>query len=122
MTVEEAIRQTERLQPSQYSKLDMLNWLSQLEGQVRRDIIDTHEGGPETEYRPFGLGDMDCALLAPPPFDRMYLSWLESRIHYANAEYGKYNNAVAMHQADYSAFWNWYNRTHKPKTTAVTYF
>ena len=50
------------------------------------------------------------------------LSWLECQIDYANAEFGKYNNSAAMFQAEYDAFANWYNRTHKPKGTRIRYF
>lgn len=121
MTVEEAIKTVTDLYASQYTQEQMLSWLSQLDGQIQKEIIDTHEGGTDIDFGGYCIHDKDCVLLAPPPFDRMYLSYLESRIHYANAEYGKYNNAIALFQADYSAYWNWYNRTHRPKTTAMRY-
>ena len=60
--------------------------------------------------------------MAPEPWDMMYISYLESQMDYANAEYGRYNNTAAMFQAEYDGFANWYNRTHTPKGTRIRYF
>ena len=60
--------------------------------------------------------------MVPEPWDRMYISYLESQMDYANAEYGRYNNSAAMFQAEYDGFANWYNRTHMPKGTRIRYF
>jgi hypothetical protein len=53
-------------------------------------------------------------LLIPHPYDEVYIRWLESQIDYANGEYGKYNNSMAMYNTAYVAFQNYYNRTHMP--------
>ena len=68
------------------------------------------------------MDDKNFLLLAPPPYDQMYISWLESRINYANAEYGRYNNAIAIFQSEYEAYRNWYNRNHLPIGSSFSYF
>ena len=122
MKVREAIGIIDSRKPNAYSVSDKLGWLNALDGRIKAEIIDTHEGWENILFLPYGLDDQDTMLMVPEPWDRMYLSWLECQIDYANAEFGKYNNSAAMFQAEYDAFENWYNRTHKPKGTRIRYF
>ena len=41
---------------------------------------------------------------------------------YANGEYGKYQNAMAMFNSAYGTFERFYNRNHMPKGTKFKYF
>jgi len=43
VTIQDAIRITRTIKPNQYSDDDMTRWLSDLDGQVYRDVILTHE-------------------------------------------------------------------------------
>ena len=66
--------------------------------------------------------DLDTELLAPAPYDDVYIRWLETRIDYANGEYGKYNNSMVAYNDFYDSFKNHYNRNHMPKGKALKFF
>jgi hypothetical protein len=53
-------------------------------------------------------------LIVEHPYDDIYIKWLEAQIDYANGEYGKYNNSIAMFNTAYEAYAKYYNRTHMP--------
>lgn len=116
MTIIEAISHIDILKPNRYSQLEKISWLSTLDGIIKKEIIDTHEGGEDVKFE--GYKDttfLATELLAPAPYDEVYIHYLEMKIDYANGEYGKYNNSMAMYNRAYSAFARYYNRTHMPK-------
>lgn len=122
MKVREAIASVDSRKPNAFDVSEKLAWLNALDGKIKAEVIDTHENPGNILFIPYGIDDEDVELMVPPPWDRMYISWLESQIDYANAEFGRYNNSAAMFQAEYDGFANWYNRTHMPKGTRIRYF
>lgn len=123
MTLNEAINKIDALKPNGYLLEDKVKWLSSVDGVIKGEIIDTHEGGEDIVFEGYTEEtDLDTELLAPAPYDEMYIRWLEARIDYANGEYGKYNNSITMYNTEFSAFRNYYNRTHMPKGNVRKYF
>lgn len=129
MKIIEAINRIDALKHNTYSQNEKVYWLSSLDAMIKRQIIDTHEADDRyfmISGIPFpGYHDMtpvDTELLVPAPFDEIYLRWLEAQIDYANGEYDKYNNSIAMYQAYYDAYANDYNRTHMPKGRKIKFF
>ena len=124
MTIEQAIAKIDRLKPNTYTDMDKLEWLNELDGRIKAEIVDTHEDEDEVFY--FGYNeDTDpetTTLIVPSPYDDMYIKWLESKIDYANAEYAKYNNSSTAFNNAYQAFERYYNRQHMPKTTHLKFF
>ena len=115
MTVAEAIARTDALKPNGYSYAQKIAWLSTLDGAVTHELINTHEGGEWVGFEPYADAvPPDTPLLIPAPFDETYLRYLEAQIDYANGEFDRFNNSNAMYAAAYSAFANYYNRTHIP--------
>ena len=115
MTIIEAINRIDSLRPNGYSQSDKISWLSQLDGLIKKQIIDTHEGGEAIEFSGYTeKTPLDTLLLVDAPYDSVYLSWLEANIDYVNGEYVRYNNTAARYNTDYSAFERYYNRTHMP--------
>jgi len=122
MTAAQAIDRTDRLKPNSYAYADKLVWLSQLDGTVKREIIDKYEG-EAPEFIPYTENnDPDRALLAEAPFDEMYIHYLSAQIDYFNGEYDRFNNSNSMFESAYSAFRNAYNSTHSPKETKKNFF
>ena len=117
MTGHECITRLDRLKPNSYAPADKLFWLRQLEETVKREIIDTHEL-PDT---PPAEDTEDGVLIAPPPFDEMYIHYLEAQIDYANGEFDRFNNSNAMFRSVYSAFANAYNREHMARSQKKNY-
>lgn len=123
MTIIEAIHTIDALKPNGYPREDKVRWLSTLDGIIKTEIIDTHEGGDDVSFNGYDeKTDLETELLVPAPYDDVYLRWLEARIDYQNGEYGKYNNAITMYNTAYTAFMNYYNRTHMPKGKKKKYF
>lgn len=124
MTIEQAIAKIDTLKPNTYTEMDKLEWLNELDGRIKAEIVDTHEDADEVSY--FGYNeDTDLemtTLIVPSPYDDIYIKWLESKIDYANAEYAKYNNSSTAFNNAYQAFERYYNRQHMPKTTHLKFF
>lgn len=117
MTIMDAIYRIDELKPNSYSQSEKIKWLSSLDGLIKREIIDTHEGGENIVFSGYNENsDLSIVLLVPAPYDDIYLRWLETQIDYANGEYGKYNNSITMYNAAYSIYANHHNRTHMPKS------
>ena len=120
MTIMNALYRIDELKPNSYSQSEKIKWLSTLDGIIKSEIIDTHEGGenkvfPETGY-PENI-ELNTELLVPYPYDDLYLKWLEAQIDYTNGEYGKYNNSRVAFNDAYTLFKKYYTRTHMPIST-----
>ena len=115
MTIIEAINRVDTIKPNSYGQTEKIRWLSELDGIIKNEIFDTHEGGENILFS--GYTDdtaIDTVLLVPAPYDDIYIHYMEMRIDYANNEYGKYNNSMVMYNTAYSAFERYYNRNHMP--------
>ena len=115
MTIIGAITRVDAVKPNTYSQIDKVKWLSELDGIIKAEIIDTHEGGENIAFSGYTeYTDLDTKLLVPAPYDEVYIRYLEMQIDYANNEYGKYNNSMMMYNSALSAFEKHYNREHMP--------
>lgn len=123
MTIIEAINKIDALKPNNYSQPDKIAWLSTLDGIIKKEIIDTHEGSEKVTFKGYDATTaLDTVLLVPAPYDDVYVRWLEAQIDYANGEYGKYNNSITMYNAAYAEYAGYYNRKHMPKGAKLKYF
>lgn len=123
MTLIEAIDQVNALKPNTYNHTEKVKWLSTLDGIIKREIIDTHEGAEEVTFTGYDEDtDLATELLVPAPYDSIYLRWLETQIDYANGELSRYNNSAQAYNDAYNAFARYYNRTHMPKGKKFKFF
>ena len=122
MKIIEAISRIDSLKHNTYTQSEKVAWLSEVDFDVQKNIIDTHEGGDNTFTGYDDSTDLQTELLIPAPYDKAYLLWMEAQIHYYNGEYDKYNNAKDMFYEAYEGFRNYYNRTHKPKGNKFKFF
>lgn len=123
MTIIEAINCIDATNPNNYTQPEKVAWLSTLDGVIKKEIIDTHEGAEAVTFNGYTEETpLDTELLVPAPYDEVYLFWLQSKIDYWNGEMGKYNNSISMYNTAYSAFEKAYNREHKPITTKFKFF
>lgn len=128
MTIDEAVERCDRMKPNTYSRADKIRWLSELDGRVLRDIIQAHEPPLKKEIentdnlsepRTWFIGYDEntpggTALLAPSPYEDIYVKYLFMQIDFNNAEFTRYNNSAAMFQAVYSDFADAWNRAYTP--------
>lgn len=123
MTIIEAINGIDSLKPNSYPQQDKVRWLSILDGTIKTEIIDTHEGAEGVIFNGYeDVNLFDTVLLVPAPYDDIYIKWLEAQIDYANGETAKYNNSMVMYNTAYTAFERYYNRTHMPKGKSIKFF
>lgn len=115
MTLREAIDRTDSLKHNTYTNAEKVDWLNRLEGLIKTQIFDTHEGETLHFDGYDEATDMDMELLVEAPYDEIYIHWLESKIDYYNGEIARYNNSAMMYQAAYDAYQRYYNRNHMPK-------
>lgn len=120
MTVQEIIERTNTLEPNDFEEGQKIRWLQDLDGQIYRDLVETHEN-PVTEEFPAGYS-METELLTPSPFgEELYVWYLIEMIYLHNAEVDGYNRAQPIVSAAYRAFADYYNRTHMPKTAGTRF-
>lgn len=123
MTIIEAINNADNFKPNSYTQQEKVKWLSILDGTIKKEIIDTHEGAEAIVFDGYEADTpVGTVLLVPAPYDDVYVRWLEAQIDYANGETSKYNNSMAMFNMAYSAFERFYNRTHMPKGKSIKFF
>lgn len=122
MTIIEAINRIDTIKPNSYTQAEKVRWLSNLDGIIKRKVIDTHEGGEAIVFEGYTESTpLTTELLVSSPYDEIYLKWLETWIDYYNGEYARYNNSVEMYNKAYSEFSRYYNRTHMPKSKSFKY-
>ena len=123
MTILEAINRVDTIKPNSYKQSEKVDWLSTLDGIIKSEIIDTHEGGEAIVFEGYDANTLlDTELLVPAPYDDIYIRWLEARIDYANGEYGKYNNSLTAYNDAYDLYARYYNRKHMPKGNKFKFF
>ena len=122
MTLLEAINRIDALKPNGYSQQDKIRWISDLDGIVKANIIDTHEGEAVVFNGYDDNTPLTTELLVPAPYDDIYTRYLEMQIDYTNGEYGKYNNSMQMFDSAYSTYRNYYNRNNMPKGKKFKFF
>lgn len=115
MTIADVIARVNEVKPNTYQQLIKIKWLSQLEWSIKREIVDLHEGSSEVEFNGFDENTpLETKLIAPAPYDEIYVRWLEAQIDYANGEMGRYNNSMAMFNTAMDSFYRYYHREHLP--------
>lgn len=116
MKLIEAISKIDNFKHNTYTQEDKVAWLSRLDELVKLEILDTHVDGEGAGFSGYDTQtNVETELLVPPPYDEMYLRWLEAQIDYANGEYDRYNNSMEMFNAAFRGYSSYYNRTHMPK-------
>lgn len=123
MTIAEVIAGVDKLKPNCFDTVDKIRWLSELDGRIKSEIIDTHEGSDESGFIGYGEdADISTPLLVSFPYDDIYIRYLEMQIDYSNGETAKYTNSSTLFNEAYSAYMRYYNRTHMPKRKKSKYF
>ena len=122
MKVIEAIQGVDALKPNSYSQEDKIKWLSTLDGIIKTEIIDTHEGASKVIFNGYDITSLDTELIVPAPYDDIYIKWLEAQINYNNGDIGRYTNSMTMYNAAYTTFERYYNRKNMPLSKSFKYF
>lgn len=115
MTIAEAIERLDGLSCNQLDTGVKIRWLSELDGNIYREILQTHVQTAELTFQGYdGNTAMDTVLLAPPPYDQMYVWYLEMKLFDALGEMTRYNNAAQKFNTGLLAYGDYVNRTSTP--------
>ena len=117
MTVQEVLRQLDRLCPNQYDDAQKLLWLSALEGQLYGEIAAQHTA--TARLTPPVTLTARTVLLAPDPYAGLYVDYLRARIAQANNETERCNDAAADFQAGLRNWWSACTRASLPVAKAA---
>ena len=123
MKISEVIAKLDGLKPNAFTLEDKIGWIDELEWRIKRKIVDTHEVIEPVEFDGYaGEESMEQVLIAPAPWDIVYLRWLECMVDYYNGESARFANSRILFNDAYAGFSAWYNRTHKPVKVRMKYF
>ena len=117
MTIREVISQTDELFTNAFSDEQKMKWLHDIESKIYKEIVLTHHHHVEmTDF-----DDDSNELIAPSPYDSLYINYIIAQIHKYNNETVRYNNFMIIFNNEYQEFANWYNRTKLPLSKEFTY-
>ena len=123
MKLIDAINEIDSIKPNTYFQQEKIRWISILDGNIKKEIIDTHEGAENVTFNGYDNNtDISTELLVPAPYDDIYIRWLEMQIDYANADLVKYQNSMTLYNNAYSNFEKYYNRNNMPKGKKFKFF
>ena len=100
-----------------------LQWLSTVDGLLAREVFDQYEG-TEVNFQGYD-GETDqkeTDLLAPAPWDELYVNYLVMRIYLIQEEIERYNNAALVYAESLRRFENHMNQTHRHKSIRALRF
>ena len=121
MTIQEALDMADELKPNMMQEGTKIRFLSELEGKIYHEIIMKHEH--ENMDMPVYDDETatDTELLAPAPYDMVYVYWLISRIDHMNQEMDKYNNDRILFENAWGELSDYWTREHMPLQPASYY-
>ena len=78
MTIHDAINKAKDAKLGLFSQEQLIDWLNTVDGIIKKEIIDTHEGGDKIDFKGYGVDTpLVTPLLAPAPYDELYIRYLE---------------------------------------------
>lgn len=121
MTIQEIINRVDQNNPNALDTRTKLGWIAQLDGRIALDVMLMNAA--ETEQ--FRYTSANVAPLVPFPHDDLYEMYLNMRIHAAQGETERYQNALSLYNNAYKNYVRWFAHTYSPaqnSTGAVTYY
>lgn len=98
MTIKGLIEKIQEEKPNTFEDSKILSFINEVEEDVADQLSE--------EFEPYTHVD-DTELMAPAPYDRLYVSYVKSQIDYANEEYGSYQLNAEQHNQDFTDYINW---------------
>ena len=124
MTIQEIIAETDRNNPNAFGMETKVGWIAQLDGKIALDVMLMNIAEAE-QFRYRIPGALTMVPLVPFPHDDIYELWLNVKIHAAQGETERYQNALMLYNAAYKNYVRWFAHTYAPaqdQTSAVTYY
>ena len=114
MTLGETLTRFDLLYPNSMELPLKTALISRLEGRLVAEIFSLYEDPPA--FTPYDAAlDRDVELLAPFPFDDLYIKYLCAENDLICGDTDRYRNSAAVFNNSYDAFAAYYNRTRRVK-------
>lgn len=115
-TIQQAIDDIDLLKPNVFPPHQKMLWLSDVDKMIWYEIYMTHEGmPPQSSFDGYDQDtDPSTELLAPEPYTDIYRHYMAVQMDLATAEDDKYNQDLALYNAAYKTFGDFWRRTHMP--------
>lgn len=101
MKLRELIETVKSEKHTAYNEAKIIDFVNEIEADVAKQLAvdipvyaDNHT-------------DLDKELLAPAPYDVLYVSYVKSKVDYSNEEYASYQLNVEQFQQDFAEFINY---------------
>lgn len=123
MKISEVIARVDSLKDNVFGPEQKIEWINELEWRIKNTIVDNYEGREEVLFDGYRAEEsMDETLIAPAPWDMVYVRWMEAMIDYYNGESDRYENSRTLFNEAWEDFAAWYHRTHRPVRVRIKYF
>lgn len=111
MTLSQVISFVDAIEPNAYTNDQKTAWVSECEGMAYTEVFLLSP----YEFHPLAYAaDAGTELAVMPPHDKIYPMYLQAKIHFANGEYDRYSNAMALFNAAWGEFVRWFARVYSP--------
>ena len=118
MTVAQMIAKFDTMYPNEFTSAEKEDWLNECDFLCYKEIMSHYEGVPEFD----GHSTQTEELLIGTPYDRLYESYLATKMYLAREEIDRYNNFADKFAEEYKEWGNFLNRTNTIKQKAVKFF
>ena len=103
MTIATLLTKIQDEKPNSFGDDRLIAFINEIEAEVAEQL---------RQFAPtYSVEDENKNLLAPEPYDRLYVSYLKAMIDYANEEYASYQLNAEQHVQDFRDFTDWVVRT-----------
>lgn len=103
MTIQELIDKVQEEKPNTFDNEKLVSFVNEVEWAVAEEL--------RKNFVPYTENDFTEDLLAPAPYDRLYVSYLKAMIDYSNEEYASYQLNEEQYNIDFTEFENFVVRT-----------
>ena len=108
MTISDVLRIVKEEKPNTFTDAKLIEYINEVEAFVAKELRM-----PKEDWPSYSTSDMTEELLAEYPYDRLYVSYLKTKIDYALGEYASYQLNMEQFDTDYSNFADWVVREGK---------
>ena len=107
MTIQQCINMVDGYEPNAYTDAQKARWVQECEGRIFTQVFLQQPINDQSQTTQEILA-LDLAL--PAPYDRIYPSYLQAMIHYANGEYDRYSNSMQQYNDAWAELNRWFGR------------
>ena len=110
-TLKEIIALVDSLNPNAYSDEVKGTWINEVEAYIQGEIYSLAPCDI-TDYVPYSEC-MDKEMSLDAGYEKIYITYLNAMIDFANKDFASYNNSIALYNSYMEDYAKWYIRHHK---------